>query len=66
MFALEEIKAMNEAEDKKVNVQIEQIKNTYMIFFDMYMHALITKKKLETITAMINIDLERLGSDFRY
>ena len=66
MFALEEIKAMNEAEDKKVNVQIEQIKNTYMIFFDMYMHALITKKKLETITNMVNIDLERLGSDFRY
>ena len=66
MFALEEIKAMNEAEDKKVNVQIEQIKNTYMIFFDMYMHDLITKKRLETITAMVNIDLERLGSDFRY
>jgi len=66
MFALEEIKAMNEAEDKKVNVQVERIKNTYMIFFDMYMHDLITKKRLETITAMVNIDLERLGSDFRY
>jgi len=66
MFALEEIKTMNKAEDRKVKLKVEQIKNTYMIFFDMYMHALITKKKLETITNMVNIDLERLGSEFRY